>query len=156
MKPITAFMAGMMTCALIGAMIYFFWNQQKPVRVHKLASPLVLESNEETNGFSMLPKGTVLYFDRAYPEGFTRYKVYVNIDRMPLKLEALADPTSIDPLEASAPDKETLKKLPRECEYPLTKNDLDAMLKSGKFSRDEVTEVLEDFLRRQPPAPAQK
>jgi hypothetical protein len=156
MKLFTAFVAGMMTCALIGAMIYFFWNGQKPVQVHKLASPLLLKSNEETNGFSMLPKGTVLYFDRAYPEGFSRYKVYVNIDRMPLKLEKLADPTSIDPLEASAPDKETLKKLPRECEYPLTKNDLDAMLKSGKFSRDEVKEVLEDFLRQQPPAAAQK
>jgi hypothetical protein len=46
----------------------------------------------------MLPIGTTLYFDKSFPEGFTRYKVYVNIDRMPLALRELSDPSEIDPL----------------------------------------------------------
>lgn len=50
----------------------------------------------------MLPVGTTLYFDRSFPEGFTRYKVYVNIDRMPLTLRKLPDSNEIEPIEARA------------------------------------------------------
>jgi hypothetical protein len=148
LKPITAFIGGMITCALIcsiGVFIYSSQRSRKITKIHKLEYPLLLSGDEKSNGLSMLPKGTTLYFDQAYPEGFTRYKVYINIDRLPLKLEELADPTSIIPIDGSAPDKDSLKKLLRE--YPLTKNDLEAILKSGKLSKDDVKEVLGDFLR---------
>jgi hypothetical protein len=93
----------------------------------------------------MLPKGTVMYFDQSYPEGFTRYKVYINVDRMPLSLVELSDPTSISPIDANAPDKEDLKKLLKD--YPVTKADLNAILKSTAMSKEEIKEVLTDFLR---------
>ena len=114
-------------------------------KVHKLEFPLLLTSEDSLSNFHLLPKGTTLYFDKAYPEGFTRYKVYINIDRMPLTLTELSDPTLIDPLDAQALDKENLKKILRD--YPLTKSDLESILKSGKISKDEVKEVLTDFLR---------
>lgn len=114
-------------------------------KVHKLESPLLLSSDSPSKNMHMLPKGTVLYFDQSYPEGFTRYKVYINIDRMPLALAELSDPTSIEPIDANVPEKEDLKKLLKD--YPLTKADLNAMLKSTTMSKEEIKEVLTDFLR---------
>ena len=144
-KIIAAFFGGIIICALVGTIAFFFWSHHKMPKVHKLESPLLLASEDQSNSLHILPKGTTLYFDQAYPEGFTRYKVYINIDRMPLKLEELSDPTLIVPLDAYAPDKEDLKKLLRD--YPLTKNDLESILKSGKISKEEIKEVLTDFLR---------
>lgn len=114
-------------------------------KIHKLESPLILLSEAPSKNYHMLPKGTVLYFDKSYPEGFTRYKVYINIDRMPLKLEDLADPTEINPIDAVAPGKEDLLKLLRE--YPLTKSDLESILNSKRISKEEIREILENFIR---------
>lgn len=125
--------------------ILFLWSPQKMTKVHKLESPLLLSSDSPSKNMHMLPKGTVLYFDRSYPEGFTRYKVYINIDRMPLALTEQTDPTSIDPIDATAPDKESLKKLLKD--YPLTKEDLIAILKSSAMPKEEIKEILTDFLR---------
>lgn len=113
------------------------------IKIHTLEYPLVLSSDEESKNFHLLPKGTTLYFDKAFPEGFTRYKVYINIDRLPLKLQELADPTEIIPIEAFSPDKEILRKLLQD--YPLTKNDLIAILKSGKISKEEIHDLLNEY-----------
>ena len=116
-------------------------------KIHKLEFPLLLEGEEATNNFHLLPKGTTLYFDKAYPEGFTRYKVYINIDRLPLKLEEINDPTSILPIEAHVPNKEDLTRLLNK--YPLTKSDLGSILRSGQLSKEEIKEVFEDFNKSQ-------
>lgn len=144
-KLFAAFATGIIVSVFLGAITFFFWSNHKMTKVHKLEFPLLLTSEDSLSNFHLLPKGTTLYFDKAYPEGFTRYKVYINIDRMPLTLTELSDPTLIDPLDAQALDKENLKKILRD--YPLTKSDLESILKSGKISKDEVKEVLTDFLR---------
>ena len=74
-------------------------------KVHVTKQPMLVSSNTASTVMHLLPAGTTLYFDKSYPEGFTRYKVYVNVDRMPLALRELADPNEIDPLEARAFDK---------------------------------------------------
>jgi hypothetical protein len=141
--------AAVLIFSAVGAAILlcltFLPSTPKTTKVHKLESPLLLSSNTTSTNMHMLPKGTVLYFDQSYPEGFTRYKVYVNIDRMPLKLSELADPTLIDPLEAKALDQADLKKLPKN--YPLTKQDLSAILKSSLMSKEEIKDVLTEFVR---------
>jgi len=114
-------------------------------KVHKLEYPLMLSSNVGSNNIHMLPRGTVLYFDKSYPEGFTRYKVYVNIDRTPLKLEELADPTEIDPIDAAVPSKEDLLKLLSD--YPLTKGDLESILNSNRLSKEDIKEVFGKYIR---------
>jgi hypothetical protein len=132
-------------CVAIILSIFLFRSPQKTTEVHKLESPLLLSSDNPSKNMHMLPKGTVMYFDQSYPEGFTRYKVYINVDRMPLSLVELSDPTSISPIDANAPDKEDLKKLLKD--YPVTKADLNAILKSTAMSKEEIKEVLTDFLR---------
>ena len=109
-------------------------------KIHKLEYPLIISSEAASKNVHMLPKGTVLYFDKSYPEGFTRYKVYINIDRMPLKLDDLSDSTEINPIDAFAPSKEDLLKIIRD--YPLTKSDLESILNSKRISKDEIKEIL--------------
>ncbi|WP_075256952.1 hypothetical protein [Herbaspirillum camelliae] len=119
---------------------YLAWKSSI-TKIHRLTTPLQLSTEQASNG--MLPIGTSLYYDTSFPEGFSRYKIYVNIDRMPLELETLQDPTMIDPVEATAFSQDALLKLLRH--HPLTKDDLHAIINSGYLSKDEIKEVLSEF-----------
>lgn len=100
-----------------------------------------LSTEQASNG--LLPTGTTLYYDTSFPEGFSRYKIYVNIDRMPRELETLQDPTVIDPIDATAFSQGALLKLLRN--HPLTKDDIRAIINSGYLSKDEIKEILSEF-----------
>ena len=131
------------TCIISVTATYLFLGQKTMTKVHKLEFPLILSSDMPSKNAHLLPKGTVLYFDKSYPEGFTRYKVYINVDRTPLKLEELTDPTTIDPIDAAVPGKSDLIKLLRD--YPLTKSDLESILETKRISKEEIKEVLQKF-----------
>lgn len=144
-KFVATFIGGIIFCAILGTTTFFLWSTQKMTYIHKLKHPLLLSGDEKTNTLSLLPIGTTLYFEKSYPEGFTSYKVYINVDRNPLKIELLKDPTTIIPIDAYVPDKNDLEKLLSD--YPLTKKDLEAILRSGKISKDEIRDVFTNFLR---------
>ncbi|MCE3605097.1 hypothetical protein LXA47_15960 [Massilia sp. P8910] len=139
-----AFLLGLAAGALIITIALFFWNRQKMTKVHVLEAPLLLQSNEMNDYLHLLPKGTTLYYDTSFPEGFSRYKVYINIDRMPLALKELTDPTMVDPLTAHALDAGDLRRVLRD--YPLSKRDLESILKSKALSRDDIKEVFNSYL----------
>ena len=138
-SKILFFLAGTFTASL------FFYGhlvwKSNMTKIHRLTTPLQLSTEQASNG--MLPVGTTLYYDTSFPEGFSRYKIYVNIDRMPLELETLRDPTIIDPVDATAFSKGALLKLLRN--HPLSKDDLRAIINSGYLSKDEIKEVLSEF-----------
>ncbi|MGZ8293761.1 MAG: hypothetical protein ACXWVG_12010 [Telluria sp.] len=137
---------------LCGAILGFFlntlmsiiWNRANPPKVHILQAPLLIASNSATTNLHLLPAGTSLYFDESYPEGFTRYKAYINIDRMPLSLSKLVDSSEIDPIEARALDKSELAMALRDC--PLTRQELEAILHSKQLSIEEIQEVFNTVL----------
>ncbi len=104
---------------------------------------MLLGSHSRNGPFHLLPTGTTLYHDRDFPEGFTRYKIYVNVDRFPLPLSELDDPTSIVPITAFAIDKADLKRI--LARNPITKDDLAAILKSGQLSKQEIRALLDEY-----------
>ena len=114
-------------------------------KVHELQFPLMLQASEAMGTNYLLPKGTLLYYDQAFPEGFVRYRVYVNVDGVKLESRQLDDPTLISPLTAFPVGKAELTKLLRE--HPLSKADLAAILKSGQLTKEEIRSVLEEFSR---------
>ena len=132
-------MVGALASALVCATLFVVWNTSSMTKVHTLKIPLLLTGPEQSKNMHLLPKGTTLYFDRSFPEGFSRYKVYVNIDRMPLPLKDLSDPTEIIPIDAAAPSQTDLRKLLQD--YPITKSDLSAILKSGQLTKDEIRQL---------------
>lgn len=69
---------------IVGAtclIIIFFCGNDKIAKIHILKEPMILSSNASTKNLHLLPVGTTLYYDRSYAEGFTRYRVYINIDQ---------------------------------------------------------------------------
>ena len=145
MKSAFTFSVGLLSGLVVASAAIFMWNSEKMTKVHTLKQPLLVSSNQPGKTLHMLPAGTTLYFDKSFPEGFTRYKVYVNIDRMPLALRDLNDSTEIDPIEARALDKEDLRRALRD--YPLTRQELASILQSPHLTKDEVKEVLNQYLK---------
>ncbi|MFC5476639.1 hypothetical protein [Massilia suwonensis] len=137
-------MSGFLSALVIVAASMLIWKGQRLVKVHTLTQPLIISSDRSDKVLHTLPPGTTLYFEESFPEGFTRYKVYVNVDRMPLTLRDLTDPTEIDPLEARAFDKEALNRALRE--YPLTRKELAAVLQSPHLTKEEIKEVFLQYL----------
>jgi hypothetical protein len=124
---------------------YYFLEIKKMVKVHELQFPLMLQASEATGTNYLLPKGTWLYYDQAFPEGFVRYRVYVNVEGVKLESRQLDDPTLISPLTAFPVGKSELVKLLRE--HPLSKADLASILQSGQLTKEEIRSTLEDFSR---------
>jgi hypothetical protein len=114
-------------------------------KVHTLEFPLLLAGPNGNSPLYLLPKGTTLYLDKTYPEGFTRYKIYINIDRFPLTTTELSDPTAIRPITAFVMDKKDLQRLLDR--NPITKDDLAAILKSGQLTKEEIRELLAEYSR---------
>ncbi|WP_223164736.1 hypothetical protein [Massilia mucilaginosa] len=148
MKPVVSFTLGAAAGALMLAAAWFFRNAHQAVHVHVLDAPMLLAADGMDKNLHLLPKGTTLYYDQGFPEGVERYRVYVNLDHNILKLKQLDDPTRITPIRAQAIEAHELKRALRD--YPLTKSELQAILKSDRMTRDEIKAVFDEFLRNRP------
>jgi hypothetical protein len=140
-KVLTA-AAILISMAATSLSIYYHLGR-KMTKVHTLKFPMLLAGPEGNGPFQLLPKGTTLYYDQSYPEGFTRYMIYVNVDRYPLPTRELSDPTSIEPITAFAMDKGDLKRLLDR--NPITKEELTSILKSDQLSKEEIRELLAEY-----------
>lgn len=120
-------------------------NQEDNVPlVHKLEVPLLLSGGDGSDAQQYLsPRGTSLYFDQAFPEGFIRYKIYVNVEGIKLEPKETQEKFWLDPLVATPVPPRQLKKLLND--QALTKADLRAILGSGLISMDEIRELLGEF-----------
>ena len=136
---------GMTVAALSVAATFYILEIRRMTRVHELQFPLMLQGPVTSGTNYLLPKGTLLYYDQAFPEGFVRYRVYVNVDGVKLESRQLDDPTMVSPLTAYPVGKAELVKLLRE--HPLSKADLAAILSSGQLTKEEIRSVLEQFSR---------
>lgn len=131
-------------CSVAVVLLFFAMERSQMPRVHKLEQPLLLSGGDEGQGTaSILPKGTSLYFDQAFPEGFTRYKIYINVEGVRLDTAEVTEDLWIDPLTAFPINKDQLSVLLRT--HPLSRNDLSAILKSGHLSKQEIRELLSEY-----------
>lgn len=126
-----------------GAVTTHFLEKPNMPRVVQLDQPLLLAGGSADGPLSLLPKGTTLYFDQAFPEGFVRYKVYVNIEGIKLDSKEVGDNYGINPLTAFPADKDTLRNL--LLDYPITKDDLASILKSGLISKEDIRTLLAEY-----------
>lgn len=106
-----------------------------------LKEPLLLQAEGEARNFHVLPAGTPLYEDWAAPEGFTRYKVYINIKGDPAMEKVVSDKINlIDPIWAQQIYPGDLPKL--MADTPVTKDDLVRILKARKATREDLAEIV--------------
>jgi hypothetical protein len=103
---------------------------------YRTKEPLLIAG--EQKHFSVLPAGTILYFDRGWPEGHLTYHVYFNVQGE--FRTGPADATMIAPLWLPTVGPEELPKLLND--YPVTKNDLVEILRARKIRKEELTQIL--------------
>ncbi|MDI1260549.1 hypothetical protein [Aquabacterium sp.] len=123
----------------------YFLEGRRMVKALVLEFPLLLEGSSAPGQTYLLPKGTTLYYEQAFPEGFVRYRMYVNVEGVKLEPRDIADPTAISPVTAYPAGKAELRKLLSE--YPLSKDDLQAILKSSVMTKEEIRSLLDEYSR---------
>jgi hypothetical protein len=138
---ITAVVAA--SAAAAAMLTYRITSESKMPLVHELKQPLLLSGAGSPNTNYILPQGTSLYYDQAFPEGFVRYKVYINVEGVKLESREATEKFWLNPLSASPVDAAALRLLLRE--HPLTKQDLAAILKTSAISKDDIRELLTEY-----------
>lgn len=110
----------------------------------KLSEPLLLNAEGETKYFHMLPVGTAMYKDYSFPEGHTRYIIYVNIKgEFQAEKVVSGKKNLIDPIWGETVKKDDLKQLINET--PISKDDLVRILKARKITREEFAQILREW-----------
>lgn len=113
-------------------------------RYLKTTEPLLLTSQGASQGFHMLPAGTAMYRDHSFPEGHTRYIVYVNFKGAFAADVVESDkPNLIDPIWAHTVKKEDVHKL--MADTPVSQDDLVRILKARKVTREELARIVRDW-----------
>ncbi|MEC3766280.1 MULTISPECIES: hypothetical protein [Cupriavidus] len=129
--------------AIVGAIVVHQLAHEETPKVHKLQYPLMLTGGNSDSPAAMLPRGTSLYFDRTFPEGFVRYKVYINVEGTKLEPRDAAEKFWLDPLTATPFDKDSLHALLTR--FPLGKHDFSAVLGSGQLTKEEIRDLLRAY-----------
>lgn len=110
----------------------------------KLQEPLLLESEGKSQDFHMLPAGAALYKDRDFPEGFTRYIVYLNVKAEFAAEEVVSDkPNLVAPIWGHPVQRDDLPFL--MANTPVTKDDLVRILKARKMTREELAQIVREW-----------
>lgn len=125
---------------MLGLGSHWLMEKNQMAQVHTLKAPLLLSGGGH---LSVLPEGTTLYYDKAFPEGFVRYTVYVNVEGVSLPTAAADEQFPINPLTAFPMDQDQLRVMLRD--YPITKDDLAAVLGRGVLSKEEIRQLLVEY-----------
>lgn len=113
----------------------------------KLQEPLlleVLEPEAQQQNFHMLPAGTALYHDYDFPEGHTRYIVYINIKAKIAAEQVVSDkPNFVAPLWAEPVKTQDVAKLMTNT--PISKDDLVRILKTREVTRSDLAQIVREW-----------
>ncbi|SDH49093.1 MULTISPECIES: hypothetical protein [unclassified Duganella] len=109
-------------------------------KAYRLDEPLLIEG-EKQNSYSLLPQGTVLYYDKSWDEGHSTYHVYFNF-KGEFKSTGVDD-NSINPIWLRTVPAEELPKLLSE--YPVSVEELTAILKAKRARKQDLVQILRDW-----------
>lgn len=109
-------------------------------KAFRLEEPLLIEGEKQTS-YSLLPAGTVLYYDKSWDEGHSTYHVYFHF-KGEFK-STPADSSGIDPIWLRTVDSAELPKLLSE--YPVSRDELAAILKAKRATKQDLVQILRDW-----------
>ncbi|MFS2005362.1 hypothetical protein ACEN9F_17190 [Duganella sp. CT11-25] len=112
-------------------------NSKKAVR---LEEPLLIEG-EQQNSYSLLPAGTVMYYDKSWNEGHSTYHVYFHFKGEFKSVSA--DSEGIDPIWLRTIDSDELPKLMSD--YPVSRDELTDILKAKRATKQDLVQILRDW-----------
>lgn len=106
----------------------------------RLDEPLLIEGLKQ-NSYSLLPAGTLLYYDKSWDEGHSTYHVYFHF-KGEFKSTQVNNP-GIDPTWLRTIPGDELPKL--IAAYPLSREQLVSILKARKITKKEIAQILRDW-----------
>ncbi|NYE64072.1 hypothetical protein FHW58_005307 [Duganella sp. 1224] len=106
----------------------------------RLNEPLLIEGNKQ-NSYSLLPEGTVLYYDKSWDEGHSTYHVYFHL-KGEFKSTKVDNP-GIDPIWLRTIPNDELPKL--VADYPVSRDQLAALLKAQRVNKQDLAQILRDW-----------
>lgn len=108
---------------------------------YRLKEPMLI-SNSSGAPYYMIPKDTVLHFEKGFAEGHQLYKIDVffkgELPANQLAADATSESTWLYPLDA-----DDIQKILHQ--YPLSKEDLVQILKTRKMTRDDLAQIVRDW-----------
>lgn len=111
-----------------------------PKKAFRIQEPLLIEGKEQ-NSYSLLPVGTVLYYDKSWDEGHSTYHVYFHF-KGAFKSERV-DGNTISPIWLNTIDAEELPKLMSE--YPVSRDELISILKAKRATKQDLVQILREW-----------
>ena len=111
-----------------------------PKKAFRIEEPLLIEGKEQ-NSYSLLPVGTVLYYDKSWDEGHSTYHVYFHF-KGAFKSEPV-DANIVSPIWLNTIDAEELPKLMSE--YPVSRDELLNILKAKRATKQDLVQILRDW-----------
>lgn len=127
---------------IAGALTPFLWKtimDTKPS--YRLKEPMLI-SNSSGAPYYMIPKDTVLHFEKGFAEGHQLYKIDVffkgELPADQITPEATSESTWLYLLDA-----DDIRKVLHQ--YPLSKEDLVQILKARKMTRDDLAQIVRDW-----------
>lgn len=114
-------------------------NKMNTKKAYRLDEPLLMEGGKQ-NSYSLLPQGTVLYYDKSWDEGHSTYHVYLNF-KGEFKSTAVEN-NGIDPIWLRTVPADELPKLLSE--YPVSLEELTAILKAKRATKQDLVQILRD------------
>jgi hypothetical protein len=109
-------------------------------KAFRLQEPLIIEG-EKQNGYSLLPTGTVLYYDKSWDEGHSTYHVYFHFKGRFKAVPIVGD--GIDPIWLRTIDADELPKL--MADYPVSRDELISILKAKRATKQDLVQLLREW-----------
>jgi hypothetical protein len=109
-------------------------------KAFRIEEPLLIEGKKQ-NSYSLLPVGTVLYYDKSWDEGHSTYHVYFHFKGV-FKSEPV-DGNTISPIWLDTIDAEELPKLMSD--YPVSRDELINILKAKRATKQDLVQILRDW-----------
>ncbi|WP_373989476.1 hypothetical protein [Duganella sp. BuS-21] len=109
-------------------------------KTFRLEEPLLIEG-EKQNSYSLLPAGTVMYYDKSWDEGHSTYHVYFHF-----KGEFKSAPTGgdgISPIWLRTVESDELPKL--MADYPVSRDELSTILKAKRATKQDLLQILREW-----------
>ena len=131
--------------AIIAAIFGFLLSENGVIQMNdkkafRLEEPLLIEG-EKQNNYSLLPMGTVLYYDKSWAEGHNTYHVYFHF-KGDFK-SVPVDGSGIDPIWLRTIESDELSKLLTE--YPVSREELTNILKAKRATKQDLVQILRDW-----------
>lgn len=142
MRKAIALFTGAALIFIFGILGPFFLKRITATQVsYQLKEPMLISSSVGTP-YYMIPKNTVLHFEKGFAEGHQLYKIEVFFKgKLPadqLAPDAASESTWLYPLDA-----DDIPKVLHQ--YPLSKEDLVQIMKARKITRDDLAQIVRDW-----------